>query len=259
MEKIKLSTTKSLLIKALIVCSLVGLFYISTSALELDITKFFTRLANAPNTLRKFLVVDFSHIAAILQGMATSIALAVSSLALGLVIALVLSFLAAANIAPNQYLAGAIKGVIAVVRAVPALIWVLMVVASLGFGNTGGVVGLIFPTVGYLTKSFTASIEELGFNSIEAMRTTGANRFTIITKALLPSLAKPFITWIAIRFEGNIAESISLGMVGVSGIGSMLMKALGKYDYASISAIILVIFTTLFTIELLINRFKRSI
>lgn len=256
---IRISTTKDKLKKIILAVVLIFLFFFSTSSLNLDLGKFISRLSNVPDVVGRLMTIDFSSLPAVLEGMLSSVLLAVAGLAVGLVISLVLSFLAAENIAPSKILAGIIKGTIAVIRAVPALVWILMVVASFGFGSTGGMIGLLFPTTGYLTKSFTASIEDMGYDTIEAMRTTGASRFTIITKALLPALFSSFTSWTAIRLEGNIAESISLGMVGVGGIGSMLTKALGKYDYGTITLIILVIFITLFIVELAVNQLKKSL
>ena len=49
-------------------------------------------------------------------------ALAVVSLLAGAVISVILAFLAASNITPLPILAAAIKGIVAVIRAVPALV-----------------------------------------------------------------------------------------------------------------------------------------
>ncbi len=256
-KQIKISTINDKIKSAVIYTSLIAVFLFSTNSLDLDIGKFISRLGNTGKVVKRLMVVDFHNIVSILEGMLSSILIAISALAIGFIISIIWSFLAAENITPNKGLAAVIKGVIAIVRAIPALVWILMVVASLGFGNTGGMVGLIFPTTGYLTKSFTSSIEELGYDAIEALKTTGASRFIIIIRALMPNLINPFMSWTAIRLEGNIAESISLGMVGVGGIGSMLTKALGKYDYGSITAIILVIVVTLFAVELTVNQLKK--
>lgn len=258
-KRIRISTTQDKLKTISIVVLLTALFCFSVGALDLDIQKFFGRLGNTADVLKRFMTVDFKNILPILNGMLTSIMLAVSALALGVIMALILSFLAAENIAPSKTLSLIIKGGTAIVRAVPALVWILMVVASVGFGNTGGMIGLIFPTVGYLIKSFTASIEDLGYEAIEAIKMTGANRLIIMEKALLPNLIRPFMSWTTMRLEGNIGESINLGMVGVGGIGAVLMKALGKFDYGSVTASILVIVGTLIVVELTISRLKRNV
>jgi ABC-type phosphate/phosphonate transport system, permease component len=257
--KIKISRTGDKIRALLIFVGLVAGFMISTSYLNLDITKFISRLPNVGKILKQLIAIDFQDIVAILRGMFSSIAIALMALCMGFIISILLSFLAASNIAPNRIIATFIKACVAIIRAVPALVWILMVVASIGFGNTSGMVGMIFPTMGYLTKSFIASIEEMGNNTIEAMRATGMNWLSIVTKGLLPSLIHPFSAWSAIRLEGNIAESISFGMVGVAGIGNQLMRAIGKYNYAAITTIILVIFITMFIIENLVNKFKKTL
>ena len=236
-----------------------ALFVFSANTLELDISKFISRLSNAGNVLSRLAVLDFSGISDIISGMLVSVSIAAAALAAGCIISLILAFLAAGNIAPDKVLSAVIKGTAAVIRAVPALVWILMVVASTGFGSTGGVMGMMFPTVGYLTKSFISSIEEMGSHTAEAMKATGAGWLSIAVKGLFPGLIAPFIGWIAIRTEGNIAESINLGMVGVAGVGSLLMRAVGNYNYASISTIILVIFLTMVIVELLVNKLKKTV
>lgn len=234
------------------------LFFTSTAALNLDLATFLQRGKIAGRILRKFMVLDIAALPEILPQLGVSLALAVAGLTIGWILSLFLAFLGAANTAPLPLFSGVIKGLVSLVRAVPSLIWILIVVASLGFGNTAAVIGMIFPTTGYLTKSFIASIEEQEPAIIETLQAAGASWGQIIWHGLLPGLKNPFLSWTAIRLESNIAESISLGMVGAGGIGALLTKAIGKYDYGRISTIILVIFLTMVTMELLVGRLKKS-
>jgi phosphonate transport system permease protein len=191
--------------------------------------------------------------------MLSSLAIALAALSIGFIISLVLAFLAADNTSPFKPLAAFIKGAFAVVRAVPALVWMLMVVASTGFGNTGGMFGLLLPTCGYLVKSFTAGIEDQGTENIEAMRAVGANWFDITLKGVLPGALTQIMAWSALRIEFNVAESVNLGMVGVSGIGALLMRMLSKYQYGSITMILLVILATMLAIEFSVNKLNRKL
>lgn len=256
---IKLSRTRDKVKQISLLLFLVVLFFTSFIVLDLEPHKFITRLAEAGSIISKLLVLDFSNISTILFEMGVSLAIAVSGIFIGLIIALILTFLAAENIAPNRVLASFIKGTIAVIRAIPTIIWILMVVASIGFGNTGGMIGLMISTIGYLTKAFTASVEDLGTDIVEALRATGASWLSIVTKGLLPSATRPFISWGAIKIEMGIAESINLGMIGVGGVGTLLMKAFANYDYAAISTIIVVIFITMLILELCSQRFKQTL
>ncbi len=48
-------------------------------------------------------------------------------------------------------------------------------------------------------------------------------------------------------------------MVRAGGIGILLTKAIGQYNYGRISVIILTIFLTMITVELMVGRLKNLI
>ncbi|MDR3139129.1 MAG: ABC transporter permease subunit, partial [Treponema sp.] len=254
--RLPLSPLSSKIKAAALTLGVIVAFTGSTRILKLDMAKFLTRLKNAGPVLKRFAVADFSVAGTAALEMLASLAIALAALSIGFVLSLALAFLAAENTAPSKTLSAFIKGATAVVRAVPALVWMLMIVASIGFGNTAGLFGLLFPTCGYLIKSFASSIEERGTGTIEALRATGANWFSIVLKGVLPMVFAPVMTWTAMRMEFNIAESINLGMVGVSGIGAYLMRVLGKYDYGAVSTIVIVILAVMLAMEAAVNRLR---
>ena len=107
----------------------------SFMGLGIDMGKFVERLSNVGPVLRRMAAINLTILPDIAAGIGISMALAVVSLLAGAVISVILAFLAASNITPLPILAAAIKGIVAVIRAVPALVWVLMVAASIGFGT----------------------------------------------------------------------------------------------------------------------------
>lgn len=258
-NKISLSLPKQRLINLLIVIGVIGTFIGAVINLNLEFPKFFQRLFDSGDVLKNFMTLDTSDFIGVFQELLVSICMAISSLFVGTILSFILAFLGARNITPHPLLSVLIKGMVSIIRAIPALVWILIIVASLGFGNTAGVVGMLFPTVGYLTKSFISSIEEQDSAIIETMRSTGANWFQVIAEGLMPNLLYPFLSWISIRLEGNIAESISLGMVGAGGIGAVLLKAIGGYKYGRISFIIVCIYLTMVSVELFVTKIKKQL
>ena len=258
-KHIKLSPTWTKLRNIAVVAAIIAGFLISANMLDLNIAKFLSRVQNSKTVLPRFLAFDIAFLPEAILEMLSSVAMAGSALFLGFILSIALSFLAASNTAPNKFLAALIKGAVAVIRAVPALVWILLIVVSIGFGNTSGVVGMMFPTCGYLIKSFAASIEERGTDCIEAMRSVGSGWLGIVIKGVLPGAILPMLSWSSIRLEHNIAESINLGMVGVGGIGSLLMRAIGSYNYGRISVIIVTIFGVMLLTEVAVNAFKRKL
>lgn len=259
MEPIRI-TSKGSTLKSLIIVFILGtVFFIAVKLINLDIHKFYERLDNVPNVLSRMMAVDFSIVPDALLNIVTSLALAFLTLVVAVILAMLLSFLAATNIAPSQVVATFIKGFFAIIRAVPSLVWGLMVIASLGFGYTSGFIAMLFPAVGYLTKTFTGSIEEVGSDLIEAMKSTGASWFNIVYHGLIPICITAFVSWITVRFESNVAESISLGIIGVGGIGLLLTQAINTYNYAQTTTIVLMICILMFGVELIMTKLKNKI
>ena len=259
-DRVKLSPTSEKIKKLAVALFMLGVFVFSFVQLDLNLAQFADRLVN--NTSRvvaMFTAFEPSVLPEAIGQMVISLALATAALFVGFWISIALAFLAASNTTPNKILAAFIKAFMAIIRAVPSLVWLLMIVASIGFGNTAGMVGLLLSTCGYLVKSFAASIEEKGNETIEALRATGASWLSIMIKGVLPGVMSPFLSWSSIRFEANISESIGLGIVGVGGIGALLMRHIRSNNFGSIMAVLSVIFVVLLIVEILSIILRRRI
>ena len=71
--------------------------------------------------------LDLSMLPEIIFQLFVSITLALLALVIGIVISFVLAAFGASNLAPHHWISQLIKGVVAVIRAVPSLVWILMV------------------------------------------------------------------------------------------------------------------------------------
>ncbi|MFD1954200.1 PhnE/PtxC family ABC transporter permease, partial [Paenibacillus thailandensis] len=178
---------------------------------------------------------------------------------LSVVLAVLLAFLIAENITPVKWAGRILRYVLLIIRTVPTTIWVLLAVASMGFGNMAGVLGLLFPTTSYLIKAFAAQIEETGDDTIEAMRAVGASWLQIVFKGLLPGLALPFLATISFRFEMEVAETVMLGMVGAGGIGVLLQDYISYYEFADLAMGVIIVFITIFSVELISSRVRNRL
>lgn len=259
MEHIRVTSKGSVVKPILLVLILGAVFIGALNLINFDLQKFYERLVNVPGVLSNMMALDFSIVPKALLDIVTSLTLAFLTLVVAVLLSMLLSFLAASNITPNRFLSIIIKGFFAIIRAVPSLVWGLMVIASLGFGNTSGFIAMLFPAVGYLTKTFTGSIEDTGSEIIEAMRSTGASWFNIIYHGLIPLCITSFVAWITVRFESNVSESISLGIIGVGGIGLLLTQAINTYNYPQTTTIIVMICLLMFVIELAMTNIKNRI
>lgn len=259
MEHIRVTSKGSISKVIFLVLILVVVFIAAIKFVDLDMAKFFDRLKNVPHVLKLMLAVDPSVVPDALLNIVTTLALAFLGLVVAIILALILSFLAASNIAPSRSLAIFIKGFFSVMRSVPALVWGLMVISSLGFGNISGFVVILIVATSYLTKTFTGSIEEVGGDVIEAMKSTGASWSKIVYHGLLPLCITAFVSWMTIGFETSVAEAIGLGIIGVGGIGLLLSQAISSFNYAQLTTFVIMICLLMIILELFMTRIKNRI
>ena len=122
--------------------------------------------------------------------------------------------------------ANLIKSLVAVVRAVPTVLWVLIFAVSAGLGSVAAVIGLTFHSFAYLTKVYAESIEEVDEGTIEALRASGAGFWQIVFQAVVPASISRMVAWTFMRFEINFTNAVAMGAAaGAGGIGFQLFMA----------------------------------
>lgn len=166
----------------------------------------------------------------------------------GAIIAFFAALMCARNIADPRTSA-VVKGIVAFIRAVPTILWVLIFAVSAGLGSVAAVAGLTFHSAGYLTKAYAESIEEMDYGTIEALKACGANFWQIVFQAIVPSSISYLLAWTFMRFEINFTNAIAIGAAaGAGGIGYNLFMAgsfyldlheMGYITYVVVIAVIL--------------------
>ncbi|HEX3724129.1 MAG TPA: ABC transporter permease subunit [Nitrolancea sp.] len=206
-----------------------------------------------PNTTRLSLWDAFSEVG-LTMGMAflTTVISAIISVFLGL--------LGAQNLAPKRVTL-IVKGAVALVRAVPTILWVLIFAVAAGLGSTAAVIGLTFHSVSYLTKAYSESFEEIDTSVIEALKASGANWWQIVSQAVIPSSITYLLSWTFLRLEINFANAVAMGAAaGAAGIGFDLFMASGFYfDLHELGLITYFILIFAIALELLATNMKRRL
>ncbi|WP_078381931.1 PhnE/PtxC family ABC transporter permease [Sutcliffiella halmapala] len=192
-----------------------------------------------------------------LKAVSITLSLAILTTIFGAIIALFLALLAAQNLS-NKYISNAIKGFVAIVRAVPTVLWVLIFAIAAGLGSVAAVIGMTFHSVSYLVKAYSESFEELDQGVIEALKGSGANWWQIVFQAVIPSSITYLISWTFLRFEINFGVAIAMGAAaGAGGIGfDMFMASAFYYDIREIGTITYFILIVAILLEVLATRIK---
>ncbi len=183
--------------------------------------------------------------------------LAFLSTILGAVLSLVIALFAAKNLSTKK-VSNSIIVVVAFVRAVPTVLWVLIFAIAAGLGSEAAIIGMILHTVAFLVKAYAESFEELDEGILEALRASGANWWHIVTHAVIPSTATSLLSWTFLRFETNFTVAVAMGAAaGAGGIGFELFMASGFYfDLREVGFITYAILLVAIGLELLSTQLK---
>jgi phosphonate transport system permease protein len=168
---------------------------------------------------------------------------------MGVILAVPLSVLAAANVTPSRWLYYLSRSIIGFTRAVPDLVWALLFVTAVGLGPCPGGLALAVHSVGMLGRLFAETIENMDMAPIDALSLTGASRLQVFAHGVVPSVL-PTLAGIGLyRLDENIRSSLVLGFVGAGGIGFQLLTAMNLFQYQQVSLLLIVVFVIVFAAE----------
>jgi len=195
-----------------------------------------------------------------MQGLLTVFSLGILSTLSGAIIAFFGALLCAKNIA-NPTVGNIVRSIVAFIRAVPTILWVLIFTVSAGLGSVAAVAGLTFHSAGYLIKAYAESIEEIDSGVIEALRASGASYWQIVFQAIIPASISYMTAWTFLRFEINFANAVMVGAwAGAGGIGFDLFMAGSFYhNLRELGFITYIIIAAVIVLELFATKVKAKV
>jgi len=194
----------------------------------------------------------------LLQALGSSVLLSILTTIIGAFFGFIFAVLASKNLT-NAYLGASIRIIMAMVRAIPTIIWALIFSIVCGLGTTAAILGLSFHSVAYLTKAYSESIEGIDESTIESLKVTGAKFWVIVFQAIWPTIVASFVSWTFIRLEINFANAIAVGAAaGAGGIGYQLFVASGmSFDFHETGLIVYLVVLVTFVLEFIAVKIRR--
>ena len=154
--------------------------------------------------IRRAMPPDFSKIDMVWWPALETIDLGIFGTVGGVIMALPLAVLAAANVTPSRLLYYLARGVIGFARAVPDLVWALLFVTAVGLGPFPGALALSVHPIGMLGRLFAETIEHMDMAPIDALTLTGARRVQVFTHGIIPSILPSLLGIALYRLDENI-------------------------------------------------------
>ncbi len=136
-------------------------------------------------------------------------------------------------------------------RAVPELVWAMLIVFFLSPGVLPGAIALGIHNLGILGRLSAEVVENLDPAPARALRSSGAGNLQILLYAILPQAMPHFITYLLYRWEVVIRTTVVVGFVSAGGLGREFRLNLSFFHYDQVALIILYYLLLVIGVDLL--------
>ena len=253
-RRIESAATRRLILGGL---ALYGLVVFLT--VEIDPARIAEGLSRASTFFGGWLRPDFvTRWTDIRAGLLESLAMTAVATAAALLLSVPLGLGAARNLVPGPVYTAS-RAVLAVSRAFHEILVAILFVAMFGFGPFAGVVTLVVGSVGFLGKLLAEAVEEIDPAPLEALTAAGAPWASRVVFGVLPQVMPRVLGLTLYRLDINFRESAVIGLVGAGGIGATLTTAFSRYEFESVSAILILIIGMVFAAEVVSGRLRQRL
>jgi phosphonate transport system permease protein len=125
-------------------------------------------------------------------------------------------------------------------RAVPELVWALLLVRALGLGPAAGVLAIAITYGGMLGKVWAEILESVDARPARALLEAGGSRTGALFYGLLPGAAQELASYTVYRWECAVRASVVMGFVGAGGLGQLMDQSLKMLNGGEASSILIV-------------------
>jgi phosphonate transport system permease protein len=150
-----------------------------------------------------------------------------------------------------------LRFLLSAIRTVPAIIWALIFVVTVGFGPLAGVLGTAMYSTGYLSKLLYEAFDAVDREVLEAARVMRVGKLAEMRYVVIPEAANYILSQSLFMFEYNVRASAILGLVGAGGIGFYILSYIQVLDYRSLSTALLVLLAFVLGIDFVSSRVRR--
>ena len=187
-----------------------------------------------------------------------TVAIAVLGTLIGGVLAIPFSFLACDRIVP-KWVAIIFRAVILGIRTIPSLVWALVWIRVTGPNAFCGVVTESVCSIGMICKMYINAIEDVDTKILESLDAAGCNGFQKIRYGILPQIIPNFISTVIYRFDINVKDATTLGIVGAGGIGAALIQCMNSSRWSMVGAYLFGLVALMIVIEIFSTKVRNRL
>ena len=175
---------------------------------------------------------------------------------LGGLAAVPLGLCAARNLAP-VWVSFPVRRFLEFLRAIPEVIWGLLLVGALGVGPKIGLAALALHTAGALGRLYSESFENITLAPVHSIQATGAPVISTAAFGFLPLALPPITAHTLFRLEWNMRAATIVGVIGAGGIGEALYNAQQLQFYSRMLAYLCIIALLVLVVDQFSEALRR--
>ena len=235
----------AVVVRLLLTAAAIALIVWSFIGLQFDFTHFQTGVGAGVNYVGRMFPhkrADWHYDLGVVRDLwapfLTTVQMAVVGTVLGGLLAFPMSFLAARTGSIPRPVSALIKTYLNVSRAIPTIVYALIVVSAIGLGPSAGALAISFVTFVSLSKLWAEALESVSAGPIEAVRAAGGNAAQVFVFGMLPQVFPSYVSTILYSLEFNLKDSFIVGIVGAGGLGYELFIDINQFKLLDAGVVI---------------------
>jgi phosphonate transport system permease protein len=153
----------------------------------------------------------------------------------------------------------AARAILASLRAIPELLWVLFCILAVGFGPFAGVLALGLHTAGVLGKLWAEALEEVPPGPGEVVEAGGGGAAAHLAWAAWPQARQLVVSFALLRWEFNVRVSALVGFLGGGGLGLLLYNSIQLGFYDRVGTLVLLVFSLVTLSDALSDAIRQTL
>ncbi len=194
----------------------------------------------------------------ILLKLGETIVVSIMATVLASIVSFFLAIIASRTTRPSTIAATIVRLIASFCRNVPLVAWAILFLLSFGQTIVTGIMALFIGTLGYLTRAFIETIDDVAESSVEALRAAGAPWLALVFRAVLPSVLPQSTSWILYMVETNIRDATLVGILTGTGIGFLFDLYYKSMNFQAAGLVVLGLIVTVIVIETSSNALRRT-
>jgi phosphonate transport system permease protein len=195
----------------------------------------------------------------VLEKLWETVLMSIAATTLAAVFATLLALVGSRTTRINGFFSIMARGLASIFRNIPLVAWAMILMLAFSQSLITGYLALFFGSLGFLTRAFIETIDEVSMHAVEALQATGAGYTSIILQAVLPSSLPQMISWLLFMIDTNIRDATLVGLLTGTGIGFSFDLYYKTFHFHEASLVVILIVITIIAIEMISNSIRRII